>query len=102
MFAYKLTICIPRLLRKVFSDEFEVDGRTFNDGNDPRWTAINKNDCKHLGVQLDSSHPPSSPFYAKHYRYKRCSPFLQSQQCQDNERRFEHYNGAENKLIQSL
>lgn len=34
------------LALKVFSDEFEVEGRTFNDGNDPRWTAIHKNDCK--------------------------------------------------------
>jgi hypothetical protein len=31
---------------QVFSDEFETDGRTFKDGEDPRWTAINKNDCK--------------------------------------------------------
>ena len=31
---------------QVFSDEFEVDGRTFHDGYDSRWTAINKNDCK--------------------------------------------------------
>ena len=28
----------------VFSDEFSVDGRKFHDGNDPRWTAINKDD----------------------------------------------------------
>lgn len=28
----------------VFSDEFEQDGRSFKDGNDPRWTAIHKND----------------------------------------------------------
>mmetsp|Transcript_22921 Transcript_22921/g.45916 ORF Transcript_22921/g.45916 Transcript_22921/m.45916 type:complete len:627 (+) Transcript_22921:225-2105(+) len=28
----------------VFSDEFEQDGRTFEDGADPRWTAIDKND----------------------------------------------------------
>lgn len=32
----------------VFSDEFNVDGRTFHDGNDPRWTAIHKNDCEFL------------------------------------------------------
>ena len=38
------------LLPKVFSDEFEQDGRTFQDGKDPRWTAIHKNDCK-LGVR---------------------------------------------------
>ena len=28
----------------VFSDEFEVDGRRFDDGTDPRWTALHKND----------------------------------------------------------
>jgi beta-glucanase (GH16 family) len=28
----------------VFSDEFNRDGRSFQDGNDPRWTALNKND----------------------------------------------------------
>ena len=28
----------------VFSDEFNVPGRTFEDGADPRWTALNKND----------------------------------------------------------
>jgi beta-glucan synthesis-associated protein KRE6 len=27
-------------LALVFSDEFEVEGRTFNDGDDPRWTAL--------------------------------------------------------------
>ena len=30
----------------VFSDEFEQSGRSFRDGNDPRWTAIHKNDCE--------------------------------------------------------
>lgn len=30
----------------MFSDEFEQDGRSFEDGADPRWTAIDKNDCK--------------------------------------------------------
>jgi len=33
-----------RQFELVFSDEFEQDGRNFNDGNDPRWTALNKND----------------------------------------------------------
>jgi Beta-glucan synthesis-associated protein SKN1/KRE6/Sbg1 len=28
----------------VFSDEFNVPDRTFADGNDPRWTALDKND----------------------------------------------------------
>jgi beta-glucanase (GH16 family) len=28
----------------VFSDEFNVDGRTFHDGRDPRWTAMDKDD----------------------------------------------------------
>eukprot|EP00408_Alexandrium_pacificum_P032450 CAMPEP_0171285514 /NCGR_PEP_ID=MMETSP0790-20130122/68491_1 /TAXON_ID=2925 /ORGANISM="Alexandrium catenella, Strain OF101" /LENGTH=94 /DNA_ID=CAMNT_0011754839 /DNA_START=46 /DNA_END=326 /DNA_ORIENTATION=+ len=27
-------------LELVFSDEFEVSGRTFQDGDDPRWTAL--------------------------------------------------------------
>jgi len=30
--------------RLVFSDEFNVAHRTFEDGADPRWTALNKND----------------------------------------------------------
>lgn len=34
----------------VFSDEFEQDGRTFNDGNDPRWTALRKNDCEYWEI----------------------------------------------------
>ena len=28
----------------VFSDEFNTPGRTFEDGSDPRWTALDKND----------------------------------------------------------
>ena len=28
----------------VFSDEFNTPGRSFGDGTDPRWTALNKND----------------------------------------------------------
>ena len=28
----------------VFSDEFNIPGRSFTDGTDPRWTAMNKND----------------------------------------------------------
>lgn len=34
----------------MFSDEFEQDGRSFEDGADPRWTAIDKNDCKLYAV----------------------------------------------------
>jgi hypothetical protein len=34
-----------RVTAKVFSDEFDQDGRTFVDGHDPRWNAIHKNDC---------------------------------------------------------
>eukprot|EP00578_Thalassiosira_sp_NH16_P025551 CAMPEP_0181100068 /NCGR_PEP_ID=MMETSP1071-20121207/12998_1 /TAXON_ID=35127 /ORGANISM="Thalassiosira sp., Strain NH16" /LENGTH=639 /DNA_ID=CAMNT_0023182777 /DNA_START=177 /DNA_END=2096 /DNA_ORIENTATION=- len=33
-----------RKFELVFSDEFEQDGRSFADGSDPRWTAIDKND----------------------------------------------------------
>ncbi|GAX26071.1 hypothetical protein FisN_4Hh425 [Fistulifera solaris] len=39
----------------VFSDEFEIDGRTFNDGYDPRWTAINKNDYTNKALHFYSS-----------------------------------------------
>jgi beta-glucan synthesis-associated protein KRE6 len=28
----------------VFSDEFEIDGRTMHDGRDPRWTALHQDD----------------------------------------------------------
>lgn len=30
--------------RLVFSDEFNIDGRNFQDGSDPKWTALDKND----------------------------------------------------------
>jgi beta-glucanase (GH16 family) len=33
-----------RIFQIVYSDEFEVPGRIFADGADPRWTAVNKND----------------------------------------------------------
>lgn len=33
-----------REFKLVFSDEFEQEGRSFADGADPRWTAIDKND----------------------------------------------------------
>lgn len=39
-----LTAGDQREYKLVFSDEFEQEGRTFGDGEDPRWTAINKND----------------------------------------------------------
>lgn len=35
----------------VFSDEFEVSGRNFIDGSDPRWTAINKDDYTNFALQ---------------------------------------------------
>jgi beta-glucan synthesis-associated protein KRE6 len=38
----------------VFSDEFEQDGRTFHDGRDPRWTAINKNDYTNAALHYYS------------------------------------------------
>eukprot|EP00934_Nitzschia_sp_Nitz4_P002925 Nitzschia sp. Nitz4//scaffold114_size70088//17202//19510//NITZ4_005972-RA/size70088-snap-gene-0.11-mRNA-1//-1//CDS//3329533408//2915//frame0 len=39
----------------VFSDEFEQPGRTFHDGNDPRWTAINKNDYTNAALHFYSN-----------------------------------------------
>lgn len=35
----------------VFSDEFNVNGRNFHDGNDPRWTSINKDDYTNYALQ---------------------------------------------------
>jgi beta-glucanase (GH16 family) len=35
----------------VFSDEFKVSGRSFDDGHDPRWTALNKNDYTNDALQ---------------------------------------------------
>ena len=34
----------PRIYDLVFSDEFNTPHRTFGDGSDPRWTALEKND----------------------------------------------------------
>jgi hypothetical protein len=34
----------------VMSDEFNVDGRNFADGSDPRWTAMEKNDYTNLAL----------------------------------------------------
>ncbi|VEU36983.1 unnamed protein product [Pseudo-nitzschia multistriata] len=39
----------------VFSDEFEQDGRDMKDGNDPRWTAINKNDYTNAALHYYSN-----------------------------------------------
>lgn len=35
----------------VFSDEFNVAGRSFHDGQDPRWTAVNKDDYTNYALQ---------------------------------------------------
>lgn len=35
----------------VFSDEFNVEGREFHDGHDPRWTSINKDDYTNYALQ---------------------------------------------------
>jgi beta-glucan synthesis-associated protein KRE6 len=34
----------PGAYQLVFSDEFNLPGRSFHDGRDPRWTALDKND----------------------------------------------------------
>ncbi|CAJ1969106.1 unnamed protein product [Cylindrotheca closterium] len=43
-----------RTYELVFSDEFEQDNRTFHDGNDPRWTALNKNDYTNAALHFYS------------------------------------------------
>ncbi|CAM9322280.1 unnamed protein product [Pylaiella littoralis] len=39
----------------VFSDEFNRADRTFHDGQDPRWTAVNKNDYTNKALQFYSN-----------------------------------------------
>ena len=39
-----------RLYKLVFSDEFEVDNRYFRDGEDPKWTAIHKDDYTNFAL----------------------------------------------------
>ena len=38
-------------LKLVFSDEFNVGGRSFSDGSDPRWTALHKDDYTNYALQ---------------------------------------------------
>lgn len=40
----------------VFSDEFEVNDRTFHDGYDPKWTSIEKNDYTNDALQYYRDH----------------------------------------------
>lgn len=39
-------------LNLVFSDEFNVPGRSFRDGHDPRWTAMHKDDYTNYALQF--------------------------------------------------
>ncbi len=40
---------------QVFSDEFERAGRSFRDGEDPKWTALDKNDYTNAALHYYSS-----------------------------------------------
>ena len=40
-----------RVFDLVFSDEFNIPGRRFDDGFDPRWTALHKNDYTNTALQ---------------------------------------------------
>jgi hypothetical protein len=44
-----------RVHHLVFSDEFNIDNRKFDDGSDPKWTAINKDDYTNFALQYYSS-----------------------------------------------
>eukprot|EP00978_Attheya_sp_CCMP212_P004772 scaffold10482_cov56-Attheya_sp.AAC.2 len=50
-----LTDIDKRQYKLVFSDEFEQEGRSFADGEDPKWTAINKNDYTNDALHFYSS-----------------------------------------------
>jgi len=41
-----------RIFDLVFSDEFNKPGRSFNDGHDPAWTAIHKDDYTNTALQF--------------------------------------------------
>eukprot|EP00526_Cylindrotheca_closterium_P007724 CAMPEP_0113657558 /NCGR_PEP_ID=MMETSP0017_2-20120614/31123_1 /TAXON_ID=2856 /ORGANISM="Cylindrotheca closterium" /LENGTH=671 /DNA_ID=CAMNT_0000571519 /DNA_START=167 /DNA_END=2184 /DNA_ORIENTATION=- /assembly_acc=CAM_ASM_000147 len=49
-----LSVSDKREYQLVFSDEFEQEGRTFHDGSDPRWTALNKNDYTNAALHFYS------------------------------------------------
>eukprot|EP01041_Mallomonas_annulata_P010296 gene10296-21494_t len=44
-----------RIHQIVFSDEFNVENRDFADGNDPKWTAMNKNDYTNYALHYYSN-----------------------------------------------
>ena len=44
-----------RVYEIVFSDEFNKDGRFFNDGYDPKWTAMDKDDYTNYALQYYKS-----------------------------------------------
>lgn len=44
-----------RTYELVFSDEFEVEGRTFKDGEDPKWTAMHKDDYTNYALHYYNS-----------------------------------------------
>ena len=44
-----------RAYELVFSDEFEKSGRTFKDGEDPRWTSIHKDDYTNFALHYYNS-----------------------------------------------
>jgi len=47
------------IYKLVLSDEFEVSGRTFDDGDDARWTALDKEDSFEFfdfWIEIDLSH----------------------------------------------
>ena len=72
-------VCFLHLPTQVFSDEFEQDGRQFEDGADPRWTAIDKNDCEYPSregdlLQKHFAYHPSSNFPSS--RHKRGAALL--------------------------
>jgi len=45
----------------VFSDEFNLDGRTFNPGDDPYWEAVDLNYWQTVSALVYASHPADTP-----------------------------------------
>lgn len=44
-----------RTYELVFSDEFDVEGRSFKDGSDPKWTAMHKDDYTNFALHYYNS-----------------------------------------------
>lgn len=94
----------------MFSDEFEQDGRSFEDGSDPRWTAIDKNDCKlcaaliktYFSFDIHKCIILIAELLVPAHRYKRSATLLQTRKRPNHKWRLEHNHHPTIQQIQSI